>query len=315
MGFGEAGFEAGAGASAGAGRLFKQEWLVGDQHPNVFAYYYKQWADYAMTYHTHDTVEIMYVISGECRIEFDSAPAFLPCAFTLRRGEFIVLDANVPHRLIVQDRGPCRMLNVEFSLQERNTAMPSLRLLAKEDPLVAELAAETSPLLVLRDNDELYPLLKSLVLELDAGDRRREARTQLLFAQLFVALAHIRNESLKLEDNPLNRYVKEAIQFIHHNYDRDIRVKDIAASVNLHPGYLHRVFRDGTGSTVTSYLNEVRMAKAKMLLSQTDIPVADICDYVGVGSRPYFHAMFKKHTGLTPIAYRQSFQTQNPRYD
>lgn len=292
--------------------LFRREWLDGDHHPDVHAYYYKQWADYAMEFHTHPSVEIMYVISGECRIEIDAAPAFLPCKHTLRRSDFMILDANVPHRLIVEEHGPCRMLNVEFSMRERDTALPSLRMLAEEDPLVAELATESSPVLVLRDNDELYPLLKSLVLELDAGERSRAVRTGLLFAQLFVALGHVRKESLKLEDNALGRYVKEAVTFIHHNYDRDIKVKDIAASVNLHPGYLHRVFREGTGETVTSYLNEVRMAKAKMLLGQTDIPVADICDYVGVGSRPYFHAMFKRHSGMTPIAYRLSRQSTQP---
>lgn len=301
-----------AAASSG---LFKRDWLEGELHPLVHAYYYKQWSDYSMDYHTHDSVEIMYAITGECRIETKPEHAGISCPHTLRRGDFMILDANVPHRLIVDERGPCRMLNVEFTMRERATALPSLRTLAEEDGLVAELAAETSPVLVLRDNDELYPLLKSLVLEMDAGEGRREARVQLLFAQLFVALAYIRKESLKLEDNPFDRYVKAAIQFIHHNYDRDIRVKDIAASVNLHPGYLHRVFREGTGETVTAYLNEVRMAKAIMLLAQTDIPVADICDYVGVGSRPYFHAMFKKHTGLTPIAYRRSCHTENPRHE
>lgn len=296
---------------AAASGLFKRDWLHGDLHPHVYAYYYKQWSDYSMDYHTHDSVEIMYAITGECRIETKPEPAGISIPYTLRRGEFMILDANVPHRLAVQERGPCRMLNVEFTMRERETALPSLRTLAGEDPLVAELAEEKSPVLVLRDNDELYPLLKNLVLEMDVGERRREARVQLLFAQLFVALAHIRKESLKLEDNPFERYVKAATQFIHHNYDRDIRVKDIAASVNLHPGYLHRVFREGTGETVTAYLNEVRMSKATMLLAQTDIPVAEICEYVGVGSRPYFHAMFKKHTGLTPIAYRRSFHTDS----
>lgn len=295
--------------------MFKPEWLSSDLHPLVYAYYYKQWENYSMSFHTHDTIEIMYVITGECRIETDSAPAFLPSTYSLRRGEFMVLDANVPHRLIVDERGPCRMLNVEFYMRQQETVMPSLRMLAKEDPLVAELALEESPVLVLRDNDELIPLLKSLVLELDAGEGRRETRLQLLFAQLFVTLAHIRKSTLKEEDSSFDRYVQAAIHYIHHNYDRDIRVKDIAASVNLHPGYLHRVFREGTGGTITAYLNEVRMAKAKMLLTQTDIPVTDICDYVGVGSRPYFHAMFKKYTGMTPIAYRQSYHTENPRHE
>ncbi|MEK3882759.1 AraC family transcriptional regulator [Paenibacillus sp. PL2-23] len=286
--------------------LFNRLWLEGDKHPCFAAYYYKQWVEFAMGFHTHESVEIMYVISGECRVELalDGSHADM----TLRRGEFIILDATVPHRLLVGEFGPCRMLNVEFGMEERRTAFPSLRALAGEDPLVCELAKETAPYLVLRDTDELYPLLKSLVLELDVKDNRRETRIELLFAQLLVTIGYIRSEALRMEDRPSERYVKQAIQFIHHNYDRDIQVKDIASAVNLHPGYLHRVFRAGTGRTITVYLTELRVEKAKMLLRQTDIPAADICEYVGVGSRAYFHALFKKSTGQTPNEYRSSCQ-------
>ncbi|MCR2804835.1 AraC family transcriptional regulator [Paenibacillus soyae] len=289
--------------------LFDRSWLEEEKHPRFFAYYYKQWSEFAMGFHTHESVEIMYVITGECRIELATCePA---ASIVLRRGEFIILDASVPHRLLVGEFGPCRMLNVEFGMEERGTVFPSFRMMAEEDSYVMGLATEPSPYLVLRDTDELYPLLKSLVLELDVKDNRRETRIELLFAQLLVTIGFIRGEAFRLEDRPSERYVKEAIRFIHHNYDRDIQVKDIASAVNLHPGYLHRVFRSGTGKTISAYLTELRVEKAKMLLRQTDIPAADICDYVGVGSRAYFHAMFKKSTGQTPIAYRISYQAHN----
>ena len=46
-----------------------------------------------------------------------------------------------------------------------------------------------------------------------------------------------------------------------------------------------------------------------MLLRQTDIPVLEIADYVGVGSRQYLHMLFKKHTGATPTEYRRMIDT------
>ena len=36
---------------------------------SIFAYYYKQWDDYQMSYHTHDSTEIMYIITGMCRVD------------------------------------------------------------------------------------------------------------------------------------------------------------------------------------------------------------------------------------------------------
>nr|WP_322923904.1 helix-turn-helix transcriptional regulator [Paenibacillus sp. SGZ-1014] len=92
------------------------------------------------------------------------------------------------------------------------------------------------------------------------------------------------------------------------NYDRSIRMEQIAAAVNVHPGYLHRVFRKHMDTTPTEYLNTLRMEKAMMLLGSTDIPIAEIADYVGVTSRQYFHLLFKKHTGQTPADYRKTME-------
>ncbi|MNC19886.1 Bifunctional transcriptional activator/DNA repair enzyme AdaA [compost metagenome] len=104
-------------------------------------------------------------------------------------------------------------------------------------------------------------------------------------------------------------YVKQIIEFLHQNYDQPIQVGDVASAVNLHPGYMQRIFKTRTGKTIISYLTEVRIEKAKMLLLQTDVPILDISDYVGIGSRQYFHTLFKKYTGQTPTEYRNSMDT------
>ncbi|MNB95032.1 Bifunctional transcriptional activator/DNA repair enzyme AdaA [compost metagenome] len=78
--------------------------------------------------------------------------------------------------------------------------------------------------------------------------------------------------------------------------------------MNVHPGYLHRIFKAQTGRTLTDYLNLLRMEKAKMLLGQSEIPVAEIADYVGISSRQYFHLLFKKYAGVTPVEYRNSIE-------
>lgn len=293
-----------------SGTLFKQEWLNGDFYPHVFAYYFKQWSDYAMAFHKHDSIEIMYVISGACGIELEATDKSKACEMTLKKGDFIILDANIAHRLTVDERGPCRMLNVEFDFRERQAAFPSMRQLSVEDEFVAKLLTEPSSYLFMRDPNEVYQVLKSLVLELDSRGKSISMKAELLFAQLILAIARLHKEIGAKGANPIEQYVKQAIEYMHHNYDREIQVKDIAAAVSLHPGYLHRVFRAHIGKTLTIYLTELRMEKAKMLLRETDIAIADICEYVGVGSRQYFHAMFKKYSKLTPIAYRQTINTQ-----
>ncbi|MCL6457867.1 MAG: AraC family transcriptional regulator [Gorillibacterium sp.] len=283
--------------------LFQAEILQGDYYPRVFAYYFKQWNGYSMPYHQHNATEIMFLINGECRVEFEQEINHSTASVVLRKGEFILLNANAAHRLIVEKS--CRMLNVEFRFLAGETKLPSIRELAEEMQVLSSLMAEPQAYVVLRDPDEVYHIMKSLVLELDRGSRDG-MMVQLLLAQLFVRMARLQNEAEKRGTDPASLYVKQALEYLKQNYDREIRVSDIASAVNLHPGYLQRIFKAQSGQTIMEQLTVIRMEKAKMLLMQTDIPIVDISGYVGVGSRQYFHALFKKYWGETPAECRKS---------
>ncbi len=285
--------------------------------PQFYAYYYKQWQNYEMDYHQHHSTEIMYMIAGTCRIELLPADGELkaqdtthPEVVELQRGQFIVIDADVPHRLIVGEQ-PCRMLNLEFGLRlqaiqpssQSSSDTTILQQLVRQEEELATWISQPQRHSVLSDPEEVYYTLKALVLELDQRSMT-SMLSELLFAQLLVRIARLWREHEQSRLSQGERYVRQSIEFMRQNYDRSIRMEQIAAAVNVHPGYLHRVFRKHTGTTPTDYLNTLRMEKATMLLGSTDIPIAEIADYVGVSSRQYFHLLFKKHTGQTPADYR-----------
>ncbi|TFE28575.1 AraC family transcriptional regulator [Cohnella luojiensis] len=290
----------------GKGSIFDADLLEADFSPQVFAYYFKQWEGFHMNFHQHDSTEIMYVIQGDCLVEW-SGGAGKQRAVKLTKGEFILLDANVPHRLIVENT--CRMLNVEFGFKMQSDGFPSIKQIAEEEETLRAMVSSPATYLMLQDPDEVYHALKSLVLELDNRLNDGGMLDRMLMSQLLIRISRLRRDAEKNGWQQADQYVKQSIEFLHQNYDRNILVKEIAAFVNLHPGYLQRIFRAQTGQTLMEYLTAVRMEKAKMLLLHTGIPVSDISDYVGAGSRQYFHALFKKHTGMTPIEFRNSMDT------
>ena len=54
------------------------------------------------------------------------------------------------------------------------------------------------------------------------------------------------------------------------------------------------------------YLTSIRIARAKELLTGTDIPISEIGELVGYDNPLYFSKIFKKNTGLSPREYRRS---------
>lgn len=284
--------------------LYHPRLRSGDYQPKVNYYYFKQWDDFHMPFHEHNSVEIMYVITGLCQIDVAKS------SFELKKGDFILIDANVSHRLIVRSNQPCRMLNIEFVFEGSTGFAPSMKQLVGGSHSLITWLSSQEPYVILKDTDEIYHTLKSLVIQLDEHGTDNEMMIQLLLAQLMIRIASIAIKAKSHDQQPSDGYVKNAITYIQHHYDYDIQVKDIAASVNVHPGYLHRIFKASLGCTVMEYLATIRMEKAKMLLAHTNIPISDIAGYVGINSREYFSSLFKKYTNSTPLHFRKSLSIQ-----
>ena len=100
--------------------------------------------------------------------------------------------------------------------------------------------------------------------------------------------------------------VDEIKKIVKHKYMEDLNLDDIAARINLSPGYVSHVFKNGTGKTFIKYLNEYRLKKAVYLLTHTHMKVNQIGEIVGFANPPYFCTIFKKEFGCTPRDFRIS---------
>ena len=93
-------------------------------------------------------------------------------------------------------------------------------------------------------------------------------------------------------------------KYIEDNYRQDLGLEQIAGEVGVSLKYVSRVFKEKTGVNLTDYINQVRMDKAKKLLTGTDMRVSDIAEEIGIPSRTTFLRVFKKTEGIAPNDYR-----------
>lgn len=281
--------------------LYQPKLLNGPYHIKLESYYDRQFHGYSMPFHLQNSMKIMYVMNGECCVEF------LQNTIQMKQGNFILIDANMEHRLLVEEGRSCRMLNIEFVFINQQGVFPSLGALAKENRSLFQLLTLRRAYLVLHDQDEVYPIMQNIILLMDEQKLEEvHLMVQMQMSMLLIQIAQRMEATNEHEDRGPGLYVEKAIAFMNQQYDRDIRIKDIADAVFVHEGYLHRIFKKSKGCTVLAYLTALRMERAKLLLSRTNIPVADICEHVGINSSPYFSCLFKKHTGRTPSEFRRA---------
>ena len=100
--------------------------------------------------------------------------------------------------------------------------------------------------------------------------------------------------------------VLQAVEYIARNYKENIKLEDISEAVGLSPIYLHKLFYKTTGQTPHQLLLEKRLNMAKELLAGSDMSLVNVAAESGFSSQSYFSAVFKKHYGITPLAFRQN---------
>jgi len=94
-------------------------------------------------------------------------------------------------------------------------------------------------------------------------------------------------------------------QYIIDHISETIYVEDIARVVHHNPQYLMRLFKKEAGLPILEYITAERMRIAQELLLQTGMPVNRVAEAVGYDNHSYFIKMIKRHTGLTPAAFRR----------
>lgn len=88
-------------------------------------------------------------------------------------------------------------------------------------------------------------------------------------------------------------------------------VSAIAEQLKMSPSYLSDLLRQETGKPAIDHIHSYLISEAKNLLIGADLTVAQIAYQLGFENPPYFSRLFRKETGLSPVAYRKQHYVLN----
>ena len=132
------------------------------------------------------------------------------------------------------------------------------------------------------------------------GDSRKDAK------RIQEYLAGIMNELLTQRNWRKSHIVSKALDYIEQQYKNpNLSLYEASEMIGMSHPYLSRMFKEEMGKTFVDYVADLRINKAKELLSNPDVKVYEVAGAVGYTEYASFARLFKRVAGYSPSDYRK----------
>lgn len=286
--------------------------LFGTLKPSEFAfsYQYQFQENTRSQLHTHDYLELAYVVSGNFH------QRILDNDITFSEGDLCLIDKNCLHQDYL-DSGPATVLFLGIPNKILETII--------SDNLVTErIVSFLRSALSKQKNVQQYLHFRAkakdldkemnecfyrLLLELIRNDEASSYICHGLLMRIFQLLSNNYEFSLSKElRKEMNSMIFEEItSYIKVNY-KNVSLQKLSERFHFQEDYFNRLLKSKTGFTYTEYLQNIRLSEAGHLLINSSITIEQIASMVGYQNKGYFYKIFKLHYKMTPAVFRKAKQ-------
>lgn len=240
--------------------------------------------------HRHDFYYLLAIETGAGLHEIDLTP------YPVRDESVFLLRPGQMHRLHLHNHSQ------GFLLQFRSDFVTG-----EHTPLLRRIAHKNYCTLASGGFSALLPSLTAIMEEFAA---REEGYLQMIRAQLLVFLIALTRQRHH-QEHPLNagdayslQRLDQLLELIESHLTDHLPVSDYADQMHLSPYQLNAITKSTLGKTCSQVLNDALIMEAKRHLLATTRQINQISWDLGYEDPSYFIRFFKKHTGLSPEAFR-----------
>ena len=102
--------------------------------------------------------------------------------------------------------------------------------------------------------------------------------------------------------------LRKIYEFVGMNFNRNIQIEEISGIACMSPTAFCRYFKQKTGHSFISYVNNFRLGYAKNLLNSNEYKISTVAEMCGFQDISYFNRMFRQKNNMTPTEYIQNIQ-------
>lgn len=255
--------------------------------------------------HYHDFIMLAYVAHGEGFHDFGEAP------IPVSEGDIFIINPGVAHRFYSSERQP--YVEFYFCFFSPDKLKELWKGLQNEFPELEGFFSNTTiKHLQTRDNEH-KDIRAMFIRAIDEFMHCPSAHRFMVESYLTILLVNVLRRYHQALHNPVfnqNQTVDEIIRYINYNLSFNVTARSIAEAHHLSESYICRLFKKHIGITITQFINNLKIEKAKDLLQNTNRSVESISDTLNCNPI-YLKRLFKKHTGMTLSTYRKKYHYTN----
>lgn len=231
--------------------------------------------------HTHDTCEIIYLISGNASAVIGEK------TYKLQRGSLIIFRANIPHRIRIDGAETYERHDIMFD--EKQLANGVFYKIPKEYDLIN--CGEDSHITGIFESLDYY--FRKFQGD-DFGLLVKNKAEELLYnlsAEPF--------EEFNVNQVAIHPVLRSAVEYINRNYKDPITIADICREVCVTKSHLHHLFMKKMKISPKKFINMKRLSKAQKLIALGEKPTS-IYTECGFWDYGTFFRNYTKHFGYSP---------------
>ncbi|WP_138493322.1 AraC family transcriptional regulator [Paenibacillus pinistramenti] len=254
--------------------------------------------------HWHNEAEFFYVLKGSVMFQVDEE------LFPVRAGEAVFIDGGDIHAGHAFGTEGCRFFALVFGTPLLSSA--NYDAIQQATVLPFQERKASFPRQLSPRNDAEARLLNHLDTILELCQQQTPGYEAAVKGHLLLMLHAISAEEIACDRSVSNagaytrmERLKKVLLYIQQEYDKPIRLKDLAELIPMSEGQFCRFFKSMTGQTPVDYINSYRIRQAAGMLTQTERKISDIALEVGFDNISYFIRVFRKMMKCSPSAFRR----------
>ena len=261
--------------------------------------------------HTHDYVELNYVVSGSCKFHFEDEVR------PLTEGELCIISPGSLHDIEITDDSAVYCI----MLKKSTFATTFFALLSRDDVLslffrtmFQDKQGPNYMLFSTESRDVTRMILQNAFTECYKGDVYANSCCINWINLLFAFLLRDDSITIKFHDYPMGAEFSSVLHYIRNNF-RTITLSELADHFHYSKPHLCTLIKQSTGVSFTELVKRLRMTRAEEYLVNTDMSIGSIATSLGYSSTDHFSRVFRQTYGVSPVEYRKKNADRSEKFN